>query len=300
MNRYPLALFASVMFATAATAAPPSLAPAIQLPPLTQPAGTESHPGKVVWADLVTPNLQQSEQFYAGLFGWSFQPVPGDRNFAIALANGRPVGGLVQRPMPSDHLHHPAWLTFLAVPDVGAAERAAMANGGKVLSPTKNYPQRGRQAVLSDPDGAVFAVLSSSSGDPPDERADPGEWIWSSLLAPRPDQEAAFYRTLFGYEVVDLPRDDSARHLILSSDEYARAGIHALPADSTHHAHWLNFVRVDDAAVAASKAVELGGRVLVQPHIDRHGGAVAVIADPTGAPVGLMEWTNSDEPGEAP
>jgi predicted enzyme related to lactoylglutathione lyase len=40
--------------------------------------------------------------------------------------------------------------------------------------------------------------------------------------------------------------------------------------------------------------ITLGGRVLVQPHIDRHGGKVAVVADPSGAHLGLMEWADAD------
>ena len=39
------------------------------------------------------------------------------------------------------------------------------------------------------------------------------------------------------------------------------------------------------------KAVALGGKMLVEPHEDRHGGKSAVIADPAGAPLGLMEWS---------
>jgi len=84
-------------------------------------------------------------------------------------------------------------------------------------------------------------------------------------------------------------------HLILSSDDYARASANTFPVDSARrHPHWLNYVRVDNAVAAAAKAVSMGGRVLVEPHADRHGGMVAVIADPAGAPVGLMEWTDSD------
>jgi len=30
--------------------------------------------------------------------------------------------------------------------------------------------------------------------------------------------------------------------------------------------------------------------LLVEPRTDRHGGRIAVIADPAGAPLGLMEW----------
>ena len=44
----------------------------------------------------------------------------------------------------------------------------------------------------------------------------------------------------------------------------------------------------------AAKAVALGGRVLVPARLDRHGGNLAVLADPTGAPFGVMEWTGAD------
>jgi hypothetical protein len=34
--------------------------------------------------------------------------------------------------------------------------------------------------------------------------------------------------------------------------------------------------------------------VVVEPNPDRHGGLVAVVADPAGAPFGLLEWTVTD------
>jgi predicted enzyme related to lactoylglutathione lyase len=43
-----------------------------------------------------------------------------------------------------------------------------------------------------------------------------------------------------------------------------------------------------------AKVVALGGRVLVKPQIDRHGGKVAVVADPFGAPFGLLEWPDTE------
>lgn len=299
MNRYGegICALALLVLGTGVVAAAP--AADIQLPALVQPASGEHHVGKVVWLDLVTPNLNQAKQFYSGMFGWTFQPVAGDANYAVALLDGEPVAGILQRPIPAGEHRQPAWLTFIAVGDVDAAKRAALAHGAKVLSEPKTYSQRGRQAVFADPDGAVFAVLASSSGDPPDVLAAPGEWLWSSLMVKNADQEASFYHALFGYDVFDLPSDDSAKHVILSSDDYARAGVSTLPADSMRrHPHWLNFVRVDDAEAATAKATALGGRVLVEPRIDRHGGKLAVIADPSGAPVGLMEWSDTDSQEE--
>ena len=271
-------------------------AASFELPPLNSPPSNEHHVGKVVWADLVTPNLNSAEKFYGGLFGWTFQNIrAGDSDYVVAIEGGRPMAGLVEKPVSVSDRRQSAWLTFIAVRDVDAVKRTALAQKGKVLADSVSYAMRGRQAVLADPEGAVFAILASSSGDPPDYLAAPGEWIWSSLHAKNPETEAAFYQNVFGYDVFDAESDDGIEHMILSSDDYARASANALPAgEGRRHSHWLNFIRVENAADLSAKAVLLGGRILVEPHADRHGGMVAVVADPAGAPVGLMEWSDSD------
>ncbi len=270
-------------------------------PSLGDPKHVEHHPGKMIWADLVTPDLVAAERFYGGLFGWTFEPIHSAALvYAVASFDGRPVGGLLQRTLPVGEQRQPAWLTYFAVRDVDATRRIALKEGAKSLSGPTTYAGRGRQVVLADPEGAVFAVLASSTGDPSDFLAVPGEWIWSSLLARDPARDAAFYQKLFDYDVFDVPDDDGAEHMLFSSDDYARASANTLPGNPCRpHPHWLNFVRVTDAGAAAAKAVALGGRVLVKPHLDRHGGKAAIIADPTGAPVGLMEWSDNDGKGEA-
>ena len=267
----------------------------IELPPLGGGGPTQHHPGKIIWADLVTPDLAAAQLFYSGLFGWTFQIIhAGNTEYAVALADGQPIAGVLQKSPPTDERRQPAWLTFIAVRDVDAAERDALKHGAKSVSKAKSYPGRGRQAVMADPDGAVFAVLASSSGDPPDYLAAPGEWIWSSLLAQDPDREATFYKDVFGYDLFDLPPENGAAHVLLSTDDYARASVNPLPSNGRRRPHWLNFIRVLSASDATAKAVSLGGKVLVEPFEDRHGGKIAVIADPAGAPLGVMEWSESD------
>lgn len=295
-------LAAAGVAAIAATAATPSPAASFLLPPIVSPATKEHHPGKVVWVDLVTPDLEASKRFYGGMFGWTFRDVStgsGDKDYALALLGDRPVGGLFHRAIPAGEHKQPAWMTFIAVRDVGKAEKAILAGGGKVVSPPRMYPERGRQAIFADPQGAIFAVLQSSSGDPEDYLAAPGEWIWSSLITSDPAAGAGFYQKLFGYEIYDLTSDEAddhgGDHLLLATDGYARASANHLPAEAPKlHPHWLNFVRVASAKDAAAKAADLGGRVLVEPRSDRHGGMIAVVADPAGAPVGLFEWSDTE------
>lgn len=276
-------------------AAPAGAAP-VEFPPLQTPATKEHHVGKVIWAELITPDLAAARQFYGGLFGWTFSEMrAGEARYALASSDGRPVAGLLEKTISAGEHKQPSWLTFIAVRDVDAAKRTVLARGGKVLAEPATYRARGRQAVFADPDGAVFAVLASGSGDPGDFLAEPGEWIWSSVLAQDPDAVAKFYKDVFGYDVFDLPSQDELKHVVLSTEDYARAGVNSLPKDARHrHPHWLNFIRVADTDATAAKAVSLGGKILVEPHPDRHGGKIALIADPSGAPFGLMEWTVSD------
>jgi len=268
------------------------------LPAVTEPPTQEHHAGKVIFTELVTPDIARAKKFYGGLFGWTFRDINDGRlEYAEASLDGRPVAGLIHKAMTPGKPVQPAWLTFMSARDVDAKKELALQNGAKLLFGPKDIPQRGREAVFADPQGAVFAILASSSGDPPDDLSEPGEWIWSSLITRDPDTDAAFYQTLFGYEVFDLPpgKDSGAQHLLLASDDYARASVNTLPAKNPHnHPHWLNYVRVKDAAKMAAKVTALGGHVLVKPHLDRHGGKIAVVADPQGAPFGLIEWTKKE------
>jgi uncharacterized protein len=272
----------------ALAADPPPLVPAI----VSAPTG-EHHPGKLVWADLVTPDVAAAERFYGGLLGWSFsdlhfRSVP----YVIAMLDGAPVAGIVQRPMPGER-RQTAWLPFFAVASADQAGHSATAAGGKLLSGPHEYRGRGVQAVLLDPQGAAFAVVQSSAGDPEDALVPEGGWIWCSLITSDARADASFYQALFGYQLYDATESgDEGEHLILASDDFARVSVNSAPGEpGRRHPHWLPFVRVPDTRAAVSKAAGLGGRVLVEPHQDRHGGYSAVISDPTGAPLGLLEWT---------
>jgi hypothetical protein len=64
-------------------------------------------------------------------------------------------------------------------------------------------------------------------------------------------------------------------------------GIMANPAASTP-SYWLAYIQVEDVTAAAKKAAALGGQIL-QEKTDLPLGPFAVIADPTGAAVGLFQ-----------
>ena len=305
MMRWMLWLACAVVVVGAAIAYRVDVA-SFELPPLTDPQVQQHHEGKVIWAELVTPDLAAAKRFYGGLFGWTFQDTRAGRiDYSVARLDGMPVAGLVQRAAPPGRQSHPgrqsqpAWLIFLSVTDVRAAAKAITDHGGKQLRSPHAYRLRGRQGVYADPQGAVFAIMNSRSGDPPDVPVPPGQWIWSALVTRDPGTDAAFYQDVFGYEVLDASRagESDSGHTVLASEQYARASINPLTDFAPTHPQWVDFVRVTDIAAVASRTTQLGGRVLVEPRQDRHGARVALIADPAGARVGLLEWTEQAASG---
>jgi predicted enzyme related to lactoylglutathione lyase len=259
----------------------------VRLPPLTTVDRSPRLPGKFVWADLVTDDAKAAQTFYGRMFGWTFRDFGG---YTIAENKERPLCGIVQQPRPQDRAAHPRWLPYLSVSSVDRAQRAVTKAGGRVVAPPGKLPDRGEQALFADTEGATFGVIKSKSGDPADFLADNGDWIWIQLLSRDAKKASEFYRTVGGYEV----RENTAGRLsdyVLISDGYARATIRSSPkAAERKQSIWLPFVRVKEIGESVTKAKQLGGKVLIEPKPELFDGKVAVIADPTGAAIGIMEW----------
>lgn len=253
--------------------------------------GSPRLPGKFVWADLVTDDVPAARNFYGRLFGWTFRDTGG---YFIAANDERPLAGLFQRTRPPGRPEaRPRWFGYLSVANVGKAQRAVTAAGGRVLAPARKLPQRGEQAVFADAEGAMFGVVRSSAGDPPDFLAEPGDWIWIQLLSRDARKAADFYRTVGGYEVIENPAANRLSDYVLTSKGYARATVRTLPRSREQiQPTWLPFVRVKSLAETLALAKQLGGKSVLEPSPQLLEGRVAVIADPTGADIGLLEWSD--------
>jgi predicted enzyme related to lactoylglutathione lyase len=260
-------------------------------PPIVDPPSGQHIPGRWVWGDLVTSDVATAADFYAQVFGWTYETYGGedDRDtYTLVLADGLPIGGMVfdQRAL-KDKAPSARWIGLVSVPDVHAAAEAVTRGGGTVvLSPTM-LGERGETAVFQDPEGAPFGVVHSKSGDPADYLGDLNEWIWLDLWSGDVERAAAFYREVVGYDIQPLQLDGTRSGVHLVSGGHVRAGI-MQKLDPRETVVWLPYLRVADAKAAADKARAAGGRVLREPVVLKRA-IVAVIADPTGAPVGVAQ-----------
>jgi len=119
-----------------------------------------NEPGAVTWYELMTRDSDTASNFYADLFGWRSHSVDFERGDYILfhLDDHYPVGGMVE--MDDSYIGvRPHWMVYFAVADCDAAVIVAVENAGKIVIPPTDIV-RGRFAVLSDPQGATFAVMT--------------------------------------------------------------------------------------------------------------------------------------------
>jgi predicted enzyme related to lactoylglutathione lyase len=254
----------------------------LKLTPVVSPPTGVYHQGKFVWYDLLTSDVAIARDFYGELFGWSFKE---QGRYTVVLNKAQPIGGMVE-VQPKDGKDHAArWLALLSVPDVDQAAAMVLKAGGTVHEGPVDMKNRGRGALVSDPQGAHLVLLHSSSGDPVDTEPPMGAWLWVELWSKDPKAAVAFYEELGGYSSVAGEED----YWFLWKDEW-RGGVRFVP-DEDLEVRWIPTVRVPDTVTIAEHAEKLGGQVLVQPQDDSIGGSVALIEDPTGGLLIVQRWS---------
>jgi predicted enzyme related to lactoylglutathione lyase len=275
-----------------------SAADAPQLPPLTTVSGSPRLPGKFIWGDLVTTDVEAARKFYGRLLGWTFRASgAGPGAYTIAMNDERPLCGMVQAPPRAGTNGNPRWVGYISVPSVARAQKAVLKAGGRECVAPRKLPKRGEQAIFADPEGAIFGVMTSSSGDPEDFLADPGDWIWIQLLCRDARKATAFYRAVAGYDVTENSDSQWENDFVLVSGKFARATVMEIPRSNLQvRSAWLPFVRVKNVTASVTQAEQLGGKVVLAPKAELFAGKIAVIADPTGAAIGLLEWDGTSKP----
>jgi predicted enzyme related to lactoylglutathione lyase len=266
-----------------------------QIPPMTpEPTGVY-HVGKFVWYDLLTHNVPKVEQFYGTLFGWEFEEGYGDSaNFTLITYRGLPIGGIAFVDTLPGGVSRARWVPSLSVPDVDEAVETSLAAGGVVYFEPEDVGQRGRIAVVGDPQGAVVAFVRSAGGDPSDIEPLDGGWLWTELWTRDLAAATSFYSSLVGYEVEVVDSSVLQDYTVLRRDGRARAGVRQLPWEEVMP-NWLPYVRVTDPKAIADRVESLGGRVLIAPADTVRAGSVALIADPAGGVFAVQKWPVTED-----
>lgn len=269
----------------------------LTLPPLTNTPGATLLPGKFIWFDLATPDLQNQKAFYGDLFGWTFSsPGGSDDQYTLVLNQGQAIAGMFSFEPPDGEKDAANWISLMSVPDADAAVKTARASGGKVDVAAASVPRRGRHALLRDPGGALFGVLRSDSGDPPDGEVPIGGVLWVDLFALDVDEMTRFYSSLAPFEMRTMDIKENVSRVILSTQGEPRAGI-VMVADDANRSAWVPYVRVSDVPAVLEKVVAAGGFAIVPTNPELLDGNLAIFVDPNGAVMGIVKWDYSEGGG---
>ncbi|WP_374405989.1 VOC family protein [Pelagerythrobacter sp.] len=255
--------------------------------------------GAFIWYQLMTPDAAGAREFYRAVVGWAIdergESLPGGGEYRmIRRADGGTQGGVLTLagPMASN----PAgWLGYIHTPDVDAAAARIIDAGGAVHVPAADMPGVGRMAMVADPQGAVFYLMTPTPppGDP-DAKSDvfdyekPQRVRWNELQTTDVEAAVALYGELFGWEQRDrMPMGEMGDYLFIHHREGMIGAIMPRMPDVPQSA-WTFYFGADDIDRAAQAVTDGGGRLLGEIN-EIPGGEFAVhCADPAGATFGLV------------
>ena len=121
-----------------------------------------NEPGTLIWSENMSRDFERNKAFYAAVFGYQFGDISAEGfKYSTLDLDGRPVGGIgeISADQPAETPAY--WGTYFAVADTDAAVDRVVELGGSVVGPAWDSPY-GRMAVVSDDQGAIFALMSSS------------------------------------------------------------------------------------------------------------------------------------------
>jgi predicted enzyme related to lactoylglutathione lyase len=260
------------------------------LPPLNSTNTGKQITGKFIWFELASINHTKHKTFYGDVFGWTFKTISSsDDQYTLIKNNGRNIAGLFNVKPSGDSKPGGLWIGLMSVADPAEAVKIVKAGGGSVHTPPTTIANRGSYALFVDPEGAMFGVLKSSSGDPVDEEVKTGEFIWMDLFAANRARVAAFYQPLADFKIEQNQITKDILRLVLKSSGKARAGIVPLP-EGANRSGWLPYIKVDDIDQILKKVEAAGGYVMVSPDKDLSDGNLAIFRDPLGGMMGIVKW----------
>lgn len=114
--------------------------------------------GSIVFVEIPVRRLARAADFYAGLFGWTFEVEEEADSWYFTSGGAGPMGRITtRRPTAGQGI-----LVFVAVDDIRTTvKRAIELGGGTGEQPTQVHPDVGDYAVLIDPDGTHIGVFRS-------------------------------------------------------------------------------------------------------------------------------------------
>ena len=123
--------------------------------------GTErtTDPGTLVWSEALSEDYETARKFYISVFGYRAEEIGGyESQYSALYAADKPVAGAGRLHPDFPAGTPPHWLPYFAADSTDRTIEQVIRTGGKLLGEPLDT-DFGRMAVLTDPEGARFAVI---------------------------------------------------------------------------------------------------------------------------------------------
>lgn len=257
--------------------------------------------GSFIWYELMTTDADAATKFYEAVVGWTIgargdQP-DGEMDYRmIVRSDGGMAGGLLNLSGEmTSHGARPCWLGYLSVSNVDQSVEAIIADGGQLRKPAADMPGVGRIALVTDPQGAAFYVMTPAP-PPGMESMDsdvfsvdqPQHIRWNELATSDPDAASSFYTRHFGWQQEgQMDMGGMGKYLFI---QHCGVGIGAIMAKMPQMpmSAWNYYIGVDDIDRAVA-AVQAGGGQIMHGPMEIPGGEFSANGlDPQGAAFGIV------------
>lgn len=239
--------------------------------------------GAPTWIDLLSSDLERSQDFYGAVFGWTFVSAgPEYGGYVNAFKDGHPVAGLMGN---DPQFRSPdGWTTYLHTADITATIAKATAAGGVNCVAPMEIKDKGRMALLTDPTGAVIGLWQPTGHDGFEVVNEAGAPVYFQLTTHDYGKAVGFYREAFGWQTETVSDIDEFRYSTAIFDGEALLGVMDGTRDLPEGvpSNWFFFLGADDVDKTVQLIVDNGGSV-VRAAEDTPYGRLAAVADPTGA-----------------
>lgn len=116
--------------------------------------------GDITHTEIPVSDMERAKAFYAGLFGWQIDEMPGFEGYPMWQApNDVSGGGLT--PRTEDDTQP---LSYVEVDSIDETVAAAEAAGGSVAVPKTPISDTSASAVILDPDGNRIGLFEGVVG----------------------------------------------------------------------------------------------------------------------------------------
>ncbi|HEX3502861.1 MAG TPA: VOC family protein [Xanthobacteraceae bacterium] len=121
--------------------------------------------GTFHWNELMARNVAAAKKFYADTIGWTYDgmPTPDGQTYWVAKMGDQPVAGIFDISGPEFKDVPDNWMPYLAVDDVDARVKKAVAAGARVMKPAFDVPGVGRIVILMEPSGAAVGWITPAN-----------------------------------------------------------------------------------------------------------------------------------------